>query len=99
MYCYVVHSFVLPPPRGRDGEGALLEYEINCEYQADECCEVVPMKLLPLEEHVGNDAENYQRDDFLYDFQLHQREWSSVIDKSDTICRHQEAVLYAGNQP
>ena len=57
------------------------------------------MKLLPLEEHVGNDAENYQRDDFLYDFQLHQREWSSVIDKSDTICRHQEAVLYAGNQP
>ena len=57
------------------------------------------MKLLPLEEHVCNNTEHNQRDNFLYDFELHQRERSSVIDKADTVCRHQEAVLYAGNQP
>ena len=57
------------------------------------------MKLLPLEEHVCNNTEYNQRDNFLYDFELHQRERPSIIDKTDTICRHQKAVFYAGNQP
>ena len=29
------------------------------------------MQVLPLEEQVGDDAEDYQEDDFLYDFELH----------------------------
>ena len=57
------------------------------------------MQVLPLEEQVCDDAEDNQRDDFLYNFQLHQREWSAVIDKPDTVRRHQEAVLNAGNHP
>ena len=38
---------------------------------------MVPMQLLPLEDQVGYHAEDNQGDDFLYDFQLHQREWTT----------------------
>ena len=57
------------------------------------------MQVLPLEEQVCDDAEDYQGDDFLYDFQLHQREWSAVIDKADAVRRHKETVLNAGYHP
>ena len=57
------------------------------------------MQLLPLEQNVCNDAEDNQRDDFLYDLELHQRERSAVVDESDAVSGHQETVLYAGNQP
>lgn len=57
------------------------------------------MQMLTLEEDVGDDTEHNQGDDFLNNFQLHQREWSAVIDETDTVRRHQEAVLYAGYHP
>lgn len=60
---------------------------------------MVPMQLLPLEDQVGYHAEDNQGDDFLYDFQLHQREWTTIINKADSVGRHQETVLYAGNHP
>ena len=60
---------------------------------------MIPMQMLPLEENVGNDTEDNQGDDFLYDFQLHQREWSAVVDEADSVGWHQEAVLNAGNHP
>ncbi len=53
------------------GGRGLLEYEINCQDEADKCCEVVPMEMLSLEENVGDDAKDYQRDDFLNNLQLH----------------------------
>jgi len=57
------------------------------------------MQLLPLEDDVGNDAEDNQGDDFLYDFELHQSERSSVVDEADTVGWHQEAVLDACDAP
>ncbi len=55
------------------------------------------MQMLPLEEQVGYDAEHNQGDDFLNDFELHQRERSAVVDEADSVRRHQKTVLYAGN--
>ena len=81
------------------GKMLLLEYEIDGENQTDECCEVIPVKLLPLEEDICNDTEDNKRDDFLYDLQLHQRERTSVIDESYTVGRHQETVLDACDCP
>ena len=57
------------------------------------------MQVLALEKEVGDDAEHYQGDDFLDDFQLHEREWSAVFGKSDAVGGHHEAVLYAGYEP
>jgi len=58
---------------------------------------MVPMQMLTLEEQVGYDAEHNQGDDFLNDFELHQRERSAVVDEADSVRRHQKTVLYAGN--
>ena len=57
------------------------------------------MELLPLEDDVGNDAEDNQGDDFLYDFELHQRERPAVANETDAVGGHQEAVLDAGDAP
>ena len=77
----------------------LFEYEIYGEDEADECSKVVPMQMLPLEEDVGDDAEDNQGDDFLYDFQLHEREWSAVVDKADAVRGHLAAVFEKGYCP
>jgi len=60
---------------------------------------MVPMQLLPLEDQVGYHAEDNQGDDFLYDFQLHQREWTTIINKADSVGRHLAAVFEEGNCP
>lgn len=60
---------------------------------------MIPMELLTLEENIRDDAEDDKRYDLLYNLQLHQRERTTVADESDTIGRHQEAVLDAGNCP
>lgn len=60
---------------------------------------MVPLELLSLEEDVGYDAEHNEGDDFLYDFQLHQREGSAVFDEADAVGRHKETVLDAGDAP
>lgn len=57
------------------------------------------MELLPLEDDVGNDAEDNQGDDFLNDFELHQRERSAVANETDAVGGHQETVLDASDAP
>ena len=57
------------------------------------------MQMLPLEEQVGYDAEHNQGDDFLNDFELHQRERSAVVDEADSVGRHLAAVFKEGNSP
>ena len=57
------------------------------------------MQLLPLEDDVGYDAEDNQGDDFLDDFQLHQREGSAIVNEADAVRRHKEAVFDAGDAP
>ena len=52
--------------------------ETNCRNEADKCCNVVPMQLLALETHHGDNCENRDGDDLLNDLQLHQRERTSV---------------------
>ena len=60
---------------------------------------MIPMKLLPLEKNVGDDAEHNEGDDFLYDFQLHKRERSAVFDKANPVGRHLAALFEEGNCP
>ena len=57
------------------------------------------MQMLALEEQVGYDAEHNQGDDFLNDFELHQRERSAVVDEANSVGRHLAAVFEEGNSP
>lgn len=57
------------------------------------------MKLLSLKEDVGNDAENNEGDDFLYDFKLHQCEWAAVAHETYPVGRHLTTVFKEGDSP
>lgn len=50
------------------------EYEEHGEDQAEECCKMVPLQPLPLEEKGYDHGEDRKGDDFLYDFELHEVE-------------------------
>lgn len=57
------------------------------------------MKLLPLEKEIGDDAENDERNDFLNNFQLHQREGTAIASKADTVCRYLTTIFEEGYCP
>ena len=58
--------------------GLLHKDKIDSRNQADKGSEVVPLQGLALEEEGGKDCEDYQRDNLLHHFELHQRKWASV---------------------
>jgi len=57
------------------------------------------MEALSLEEEADDDGEDSQGDDFLNNFQLHERERSSVTDKTNTVGGYSEAVFDKGDAP
>ena len=60
---------------------------------------MVPVELLVLEDDVGNDGEDHQRDALLDDLKLDKVEGASVVDEPDTVGRHLTAVFEEGNHP
>ena len=54
---------------------------------------MVPMQVCALEQDVGDDAENGQRDTLLNHLQLNEVEGTAVIYKSQTVGRHLTAIL------
>lgn len=77
----------------------LLKYEIHRKHKTNESGKVVPVQLLSVEEEVGDDAENDQRDNLLYHLELHQREGAAVAFKSYAIGRHLAAILKESYSP
>ena len=60
---------------------------------------MIPVERLALKKHRGKDGENRQRDDLLYDLELHKRERSAITDKSYTIGRHLTSIFRQGKKP
>ena len=60
---------------------------------------MVPMQVCALEQDVGDDAENGQRDTLLNHLQLNEVEGTAVIYKSQTVGRHLTAILKESNTP
>ena len=77
----------------------LSEYKIYSHHQAHHGSQMVPMKLLALKEHIGNDAKHQQGDNFLYHLELHQRERTAVPVKANAVGRHLAAIVEEGNEP
>ena len=57
------------------------------------------MKMGSLKHDVGNDAEDRQRDTFLYDLQLNEVERSAVLNKPQTVGRNLTTVLEESDAP
>lgn len=64
------------------------EYKIDCENEAHESGEMIPMKLLSLEENHSKEGEYCQRDSFLNHLKLHEGERAAVAMKTHTVGRH-----------
>ena len=77
----------------------LHEDEIDRQDEADKGCQVVPVELFALEEYGGEDGEDNQRDDFLDNLKLHEREGTAILLETDTVGRHLTGVLKERYRP
>ena len=66
------------------------EHKVNRQNQADKCCQVVPMQSLSLEEKRGKDCKYNQGNDLLNDLQLHECEWTAIVNETNAISRNLE---------
>ena len=75
------------------------EDEVDSRHKAEGCGGMVPVELLVLEDDVGDDGEDHQRDALLNDLELDEVEGASVVDEADAVGRHLTAVFEEGNHP
>ncbi len=60
---------------------------------------MVPMKFFVLEDEVGDDGKDYQRDALLNDLELNEVEGTAIVDKADAVGGNLAAVLEKGDHP
>ena len=75
------------------------EDEVDRQYQAEETCEVVPAQGVRLHENQREQREDRERDHFLDDFQLPDRERPAELRRPDAVGRNLEAVFEQGDAP
>ena len=84
-----------------DQEGSLRfhEDEVDGGDEAEGGGGVVPVELLVLEDEVGDEGKDHQRDALLDHLQLHQVKGSAIIHESYTVGRYLTAILEKGDHP
>ena len=75
------------------------EDEVDGGDEAEGCGGMIPVELLVLEDEVGDDGEDHQRDALLDDLELHEVEGTAVVDEADAVGRHLTAVFEEGDHP
>ena len=81
------------------GADSLHKYEIYSEDEADGGSEMIPVELLALEEHIGDDAEDCEGEYFLYNLELHKGEGATVANETDAVGGYHNAILEEGDAP
>ena len=71
---------------------SIIEYEINNQYQAEICSQVVPFQL-HLERNYGENGKHGQRNHLLNHFQLHDVKRSSTVSEPQTVGRNLQTVF------
>ena len=69
------------------------EDEVDSRHKTEGCSGMVPVELLVLEDEVGNNGEDHQRDALLNDLELDEVEGASVVNEADAVGRHLTAVF------
>ena len=75
------------------------KHKENSHYEAEECCEVVPLQALSFEHYCDDDCKYRQGNDFLDDFQLHEVEGAAVAVEADAVGRDLCAVFKECDSP
>src|SRR5881394_583789 len=76
----------------------LLKDKVDSDYYENEAQYVVPFKAL-FEYYRRKDHERRKCNGFLYGFQLHKIEWSTLFFKAHAVCRYLEQVFKEGQSP
>ena len=87
---------------GGKKEGSLFlfhKHEIDSGNKAGEGCEMIPMKTFALEQHVGNDGKDDERNALLNNLELNKSEGSAVAHEAYTIGWHLTAIFEERYQP
>lgn len=87
---------------GYDGEGmsgVVKKDKIDGKEQTDKGRKMIPMQLLAAEENYCEHCKYYQRDSFLDNFELHQREGTSVTLKAHPVGRYLAGVFEQSYPP
>ena len=87
---------------GKKKEGSLFlfhKHEIDGGNKAGEGCEMIPMKTFALEQHVGNDGKDNERNALLNNLELNKSEGSAVAHEAYTIGWHLTAIFEERYQP
>lgn len=71
--------------------------EIDGANDEQEGQNMVPMQVVALKHNVRDDGENGQRNTFLNDFQLHERERTAVVDEAEAVGGHLAAIFEKGD--
>ena len=75
------------------------ESEDYSKEDEEETYKMVPADRLAFENSGDNDSEDNQRDGFLNDFQLHQREWTAVDLRANAVSGNHESVFKECHSP
>ena len=71
----------------------LHKYKIDSGNKAGKGCEMIPMETFALEQHVGNDGKDDERNALLNNLELNKSERSTVAHEAYTIGWHLTAIF------
>ena len=75
------------------------KYEEDGQDKADECCKMVPLQSLVLEQQSDDNSKYREGDHLLYHFQLHYIEWTSILVETYSVGGDLGAVLEECDSP
>jgi len=73
--------------------------KINRQHEEHEAHEVIPFQLFVFEKNQGKQREYQERDDFLNDFELHERERPAILPEADAVGWHHETIFKKCDKP
>ena len=77
----------------------LHKYKIDGGNKTGEGCEMIPMETFALEQHVGNDGKDDERNALLNNLELNKSEGSAFAHEAYTIGWHLTAIFEERYQP
>ena len=79
--------------------GYEVKNKVNRSDKACKSCKVIPMKRFTAEHQGRQDCKHDQRNDFLDNFQLHERERAAIIDKTYAVRWHLTGIFQQSYAP
>lgn len=84
---------ILPTNAVHRSTSLFAKHKVDCQDQEAKGYEMVDRDGLGLEKQEGKDSEDAERNDLLNDLELHESEWSAVVDEANAVGWHLATIL------